>query len=377
MKWHLLSGEYPPNCGGVGGYTANLAAALAAAGEDVDVWVGDPETGRATSPFGVHVLPDRFGPRSRAVLAEAFDRVRGVVLLQYVPNALGAKGVNLAFCRWLRGRRRAGDDIRVMFHEPYMYFSLRRPALSALALAQRVMATTLIKASTQIYYSTDRWADYLGSFGAAGAITLPIPSTITARPSPPAVAEFRRAFARTPAPVIGHFGTYGTDVANELLPAVMELSRRRPLNLALLGQNSGEFSARLASSGAPATMAISATGRLDDESTAAALAACDLLIQPYPDGVTTRRTSLMAGLALGIPIISTTGFLTERLWSESAAAMLVAAGDSVAIATAAERLIDSRAERFELGERGRTVYTQHLSMDVTLRRLRRVIESAA
>ena len=49
------------------------------------------------------------------------------------------------------------------------------------------------------------------------------------------------------------------------------------------------------------------------------IGACDLLIQPYPDGISSRRTSAMAGLALGIPVITTTGSLTESLWAETRA----------------------------------------------------------
>ena len=56
--WHLLAPEYPPVCGGVGDYTALLAEGLRTAGDPVRVW--HPGT-----------LPDRFGPRARAVLDAA------------------------------------------------------------------------------------------------------------------------------------------------------------------------------------------------------------------------------------------------------------------------------------------------------------------
>src|SRR5947209_3461982 len=36
--WHLVTGEYPPRPGGVGDYSALLAAGLAAAGGEVHVW---------------------------------------------------------------------------------------------------------------------------------------------------------------------------------------------------------------------------------------------------------------------------------------------------------------------------------------------------
>ncbi len=51
------------------------------------------------------------------------------------------------------------------------------------------------------------------------------------------------------------------------------------------------------------------------------------MIQPYPDGISSRRTSAMAGLALGLPIVSTSGHLTETIWAEHAAVVLTPIGD--------------------------------------------------
>ena len=143
MMWHLVTGEYPPACGGVGDYSARLAQELAGAGDTVNVWApgGEPDADARTDVrCRIHRLPDRFGPRSRDALARAWQQHPGIVLLQYVPNALGLKGANLRFCRWLHGLARHGVDVRVMFHEPYFYFSLERPWRNVLAVVQRLMA---------------------------------------------------------------------------------------------------------------------------------------------------------------------------------------------------------------------------------------------
>ena len=70
MIWHLVTGEYPPACGGVGDYTADLARALALAGDTVHVWA--PASDESIDGVIVHELPDRFGRGSRQVLAEAW-----------------------------------------------------------------------------------------------------------------------------------------------------------------------------------------------------------------------------------------------------------------------------------------------------------------
>ena len=157
---HMLTGEYPPRSGGVGDYTRLVAGALTAGGFTVHVWcpaVTDGVTGGVT----LHTLPDVFGRGSRRLLEAALAASPGTVLLQYVPNALGARGANLPFCFWLRRMHGRGTDVRVMFHEPYFYFSWRHPLGNVLALLQRVMAAVLLRASTVVYLSTETWVRYL------------------------------------------------------------------------------------------------------------------------------------------------------------------------------------------------------------------------
>jgi glycosyltransferase involved in cell wall biosynthesis len=371
MHWHLLTGEYPPACGGVGDYTAQLAQALVRAGDSVDVWVGAPVQPPATDPVHIHALPDAFGPLSRSVLAGAWTSAPGTVLLQYVPNALGSRGMNVAFCRWLRSQRLADRDIRVMFHEPYFYFTAARPWRNVAAVAQRGMAALLVRAATQLYYSSANWHAYLSSYGADDtAIVLPIPSTIPPAASPAAIDEFRRRFAPG-ARVVGHFGTFGEHVGGELhasLPALFE--RDGNVRVILIGRGSELFARALADRVPGAAERVHATGALSAPDVATAIAACDVLFRPYPDGVTTRRTSVMAGLANGIATVSTDGELTEAVWHATGAAALVPQGDAAAAVAQIRRLLDDRAARAAQAARGREAYRSHFALELTIARLR-------
>ena len=42
MQWHILTGEYPPQPGGVSDYSRMVAHGLAAAGDEVVVWAPSP-----------------------------------------------------------------------------------------------------------------------------------------------------------------------------------------------------------------------------------------------------------------------------------------------------------------------------------------------
>lgn len=372
MRWHILTGEFPPASGGVGDYTALLANALADAGDDVHVWVGGASGRTASARYAVHPLPDVFERRSREVLREAWDAAPGTVLLQYVPNALGRRGMNVAFCRWLLAERRAGRDVRVMFHEPYFYFTLRRPWRNVAAIAQRLMATLLIRASTQLYYSSENWHAYLSHYGADDSgIVIPIPSTIPAQASAAQARAFRDERGWSTAPVVGHFGTYGEHVAGELLGVLVPLLDRYPdVRVQLIGRHGDRFRGDLLRKLPSAADRVQATGELSGADVAVAMSACDVVFQPYPDGVTTRRTSVMAGLRNGVATISTSGALTERVWRDTGAVVLTPRRGTDAAIGEIRRLLDDRAARSAQAARGRDVYVRHFSMELTTATLR-------
>jgi glycosyltransferase involved in cell wall biosynthesis len=384
MIWHVLTGEYPPACGGVGDYTAEVAAALAAAGDTVHVWVA-PHLSRP-SPGGrdrpgviVHALPDRFGRASRRELAAAWRVTPGTILLQYVPNALGARGANLAFCLWLRKIHKAGADVRVMFHEPYFYFSLARPWRNVLAIVQRTMAATLLQAAGTIYLSTETWYRYLRAVGVLPPVeTLPIPSSLPSTPSQASIDHYRREMTPDAALLVGHFGTYGDHVAGELTALLPTLAARLPtIRFALAGAGSREFLGRLREQHPELAGRAWASGRLDGDAVSAVLRGCQVLIQPYPDGITTRRTSVMAGLKNGIATVSTLGFLTEPIWTQSGAVALAPTGDVAGFADAVARLLQDPAGRAALGDRGAQTYRDRFSIEHTVAALRAAPAGAA
>jgi hypothetical protein len=362
LTWHILTGEYPPACGGVGDYSAALAAALAEAGDAVHVWTPAHQT-ELRSGVAVHALPDAFGEDSRDRLDAAFASTPGIVLLQYVPNALGSRGANLPFCSWFSHLRRRVADARVMFHEPYFYFTWSRPWApgNALAVAQRMMARQLLHGAHRVYYSTDTWRRYLPANDDQQALTLPIPSTI---PCAAPAADGERFAA-------GHFGTYGDHVGDELRAILPALAARVPgIRIALIGEGGPAFRDEIGRSEPALARDAWAPGRLDPQAVASALRACDVLLQPYPDGITTRRTSVMAGLKNGVATVTTAGELTEEVWQETGAVALVPAGDAGAFANKTAALLNDATARRELGARGAATYEARFSMARTIASLR-------
>lgn len=359
LRWHILTGEYPPESGGVGDYTAQLAAALTAAGDAVTVWTPGSS------------LPDRFAHASETVLRAAIQKQPGIVLLQYVPNALGARGMNLRFCYWLRDRAREGVDVRVMFHEPYFYFSASRPWRNVLAAVQRVMASILLEASKTAYVSTDTWRRYLTPRRGTSLEVLPIPSNVAPAAFTESPDDLRSRIASSVDPIVGHFGTYGEHVEGELLRVLPFISDRAPgARFAFIGRGSVEFVLRLHRTDPDIAARSWASGPVDASGVSSVLRACDVLIQPYPDGITTRRTSAMAGLQHGVPLVTTLGELTERIWAESGAAALVPVDDAAAFGDAVALLLHDKDAARALGRRGADTYAREFSLERTLAILR-------
>src|ERR1700722_6618645 len=97
-RWAILTGEYPPQPGGVADYTRQVALGLALANDEVSVYAPQHNKGDELDNPRLKIvrLPDNFGPRGLAALDRILSRKQvDRLLIQYVPHAFGAKGMNL------------------------------------------------------------------------------------------------------------------------------------------------------------------------------------------------------------------------------------------------------------------------------------------
>ena len=115
---------------------------------------------------------------------------------------------------------------------------------------------------------------------------------------------------------------------------------------------------------------VRAAGPLGAADVSRHLAACDVMLQPYSDGVSTRRTSMMAALAHGRAAVTTSGVLTEPLWEQSRAVALVAADDIAAMRAALTHLTDDSGERARLGATACALYRERFDIARTIAALR-------
>jgi glycosyltransferase involved in cell wall biosynthesis len=113
----------------------------------------------------------------------------------------------------------------------------------------------------------------------------------------------------------------------------------------------GELRAALGSS-----IAVSGTGALQRDDVSLHLQACDALLQPYPDGVSGRRTTTISALQHGVPVATTIGWLSEEFWKDTKAVEGVSASAPTTLGSAVLRLLEparnaaARASAVELYE---------------------------
>ncbi len=376
-SWQILTGEYPPQMGGVADYSRQVAGGLAIAGADVHVWAPQIGPGQSDEFIPGVTVHREAGSWSHADLdrigstIDRFDTPRRI-LLQYAPNAFSRRGLNFGLARWLAERRMRGDSVRVMFHEvTYITKPGDRIARRVLAFAQRRLAARLLRAADFVDVAIPYWNRMLRPLDCFKTRTytwLPVMSNVPVVADSGGVAEVRRTMASGGvSTTIGSFGTFASDVAALLAEAMIPILSGHPERKAILiGRGSDRIASEWARAHPELAGRIMATGACSLEEISRHLQACDLLIQPYPGGACSKRGSLMAGISHGLPIVTNSGEVMEPSWTASGAIAVAPDGDSAAMVRLAEELLADPVSRARLGASGLALYEDRFALRRTI-----------
>jgi glycosyltransferase involved in cell wall biosynthesis len=376
--WHIVTGEYPPAHGGVSDYSFAVASGLAAAGDTVDVWCPAAAGDRIDVPgVAVHAIAGAWNPSDLRRIDAALKETPGEkrLLVQWVPHAYGRRSLNVAFCRWIRRRARAGDVVDLMVHEPCLAFregSLRQDAAAAV---HRLMAVLLLSRARRVWVAIPLWADRLRPWAMGRNVRfcwLPVPSTVPVLPSNGAAARFKaRVLNRPDGLILGHFSTYPGAMRSDLRALLPQLLADVPeLQVQLLGRGGEQVAGELRAVLGTDAPRVRASGPLSSDELSCHLQACDLMLQPYQDGASTRRTTLMAALAHGLPVVTTIGRLSEPFWRNSGAVAAVPAGDFAAVRRMVSELARQPERRRRLALAARETYDNRFSLSHVIDALR-------
>lgn len=354
--WHLISAEYPPLSGGVGDYTYQVAAGLARTGDEVHVWCC-PSEWPAPSVRGIHVHRElgALGLSDLRRLTRLLDKqpLPRRLMLQWVPHAFGWRSMNVVLCVWLWYRATVKrDQVDIMVHEPFLPFSKRSWRQNAAAVVHRLMTMLLMRTTRRVWISVPAWERRLRPYALGRRISyrwLPVPSTVPVTFSAEEATATRTAVAPDTECIVGHFGTYDRNISlilGRIVPPV--LNAKSTAVVLLLGNGGPAWRDAFLSQHPHLSGRIIAPGRLTGHALSCHIAACDVMVQPYPDGITTRRTTAMAALAHGKALVTNSGSLTEPFWAESGIVSLTRTADAQAMAHAVLRLLRYSDERAAL-----------------------------
>ncbi len=353
----FVTGEYPPLQGGVGAYTAELAAALAEAGRRVSVITGvygQPPRNVAgpvqeTGPVAVYPLVRRWGWRMIGqVGAWAQAHQADWVHVQFQTAAFAMHpAIHFAPDAWQRRGLRVAwtyHDVLVPYLFPKAGNALRRWVTDRPATVCDLTIATNEGDRLHLAPKARRLA------------AIPIGSNIAARAFSAQERAARRA-QRGFAPddlVIGYFGFLNRSKGGLALVETLHriAQRGRRARLLMIGERVGasdptnyaylqEVEAAIAERGLQERVVW--TGRQEDAEVSADLAACDVLLMPYADGASLRRGTLMAALAHGCALVTTTPQAPLPELVAGRDLLTVPPGDAQAAADAVLRLADDPA----------------------------------
>ncbi|MFB3855245.1 MAG: glycosyltransferase [Vicinamibacterales bacterium] len=374
--WHILTGEYPPQRGGVADYTFQVAAGLAAAGDEVHVWcprLPGPSPGAAG--VTIHPVLGAFEPAGLRELGRALDMFEPPrrLLVQWVPHAWGWRSMNVPFCEWLWRRSRHDDSVDLIVHEAFLAFGKGGVRWQAAAAVHRLMTFLVLRGARRVWVTTPAWATMMRRYAIGRNVrfdTLPVPSNVPVVQDPARVRDLRARYVGSQAHLLGHYGTYGRDIAESLVSVVPALLAEGA-SVLLLGRNAARFrSDVLERVPLPAGLRVQAAEELAPRDLSLHLQACDILLQPYPDGATGRRTTLTAALSHALPVVTTVGRWSEPLWQQSRAVAAVPAGDNAALVAAVRHLCEDPVERARLRAAAAALYDRRFDLRHTIEALR-------
>jgi glycosyltransferase involved in cell wall biosynthesis len=372
MRIGLVTGEYPPLEGGVGAFTEQLARALYARGHEIHV-ITTKQSRPADAPriasalfepvaLDYGLLHPRIGRWRWPSLSTVADVVLRhdleIVNVQYQAAAYNMRAAAIHYLPW---RLRGVAPTVITFHDlrvPYLFpkaGGLREAAVRGLA---RRAAGCIATNAADLAALRD-WTD-------APLREIPIGSNIDAyEPNHVEIAEVRDGLGlRADDMLLGYFGFLNeTKGADTLLDALARLDGRH--HLVFIGGQTGASDPRNNEAFLRGLRAqidrlglaerVHWTGFLSPARVSAHLAAADLMVMPYRDGVSLRRGTLMAVLAHGRPLVTTAPVAPTPELRHGENVWLTPPNDAATLAEAIAALAADPTRRTQLGHGAREV----------------------
>ena len=322
MQVIFVTGEYPPQTGGVGDYTARLAATLADRNVKVAVVATNDalsRTAAATSAFAVIRCRRPWSRAARQqVDALAAAHAPSWIHVQYQTAAFRMNpGINLAPRAW----RQANRYVAWTYHDllpPYLFPRIGTQARTRITLRPALDASLVISTNRGDCRRLQAWGYRPHLIPVASNIPALACDAGTRRRTRQAWGAAEDDF------LVGYFGLAQRDKGLQTLVEALRVLRQRDLAVRLLiiggaasaadaGRRACRASVQRLIRTAGLESRVTWTGSLPAADVSRALSSCDAMALPYADGASARHGALAACLAHGCATVTTAPQQTDLL----------------------------------------------------------------
>ncbi len=370
MKLLFIADNFPPVVDGVGDYTYHLGRQLARNGHRVYVICSRKAeiVQFAGTQTGLHVHPviEAWNGQAAGTITGLVDEIKpDWIIPQYVPYSYNYYGVPFWFCRLVYGFKARGYKVALTCHEIFIDLELSRAKYWPVALSQRAIAFALARLADRVIVSIERTQRQLGAFGSK-VTRIPIGSNILPVPvTDDQVQALRRELAPGGEFVFVSFGIRDQDAA---LRVLADLTRAGyPVRLVLLGKLRPEQ--RQHTEGLLRTLGlegkVTMPGYLGNDALYQVLRCGDafMLLEEKRGGLTTKSGSLAAAYAAGLPVLGTSGHMTDGFFRNGDNALFAREGDYEGTLANAKKIMDDAALRARLRQGAQDTQSAQLSWE--------------
>ncbi len=382
MRVALVTRRFPPECCGVGDYTARLAESWARQGHEVTVFVASQRNQKAeirnqkeSEAKEFHVERIRLeGRRDVHAAAQAIADAK--------PERVQIEYSNYGWSRWgfafhvdalVRALRKNGLPVSVALHEFPLEFA-HAPLHAGISLVQRVHFALLVLGADKVLTNTQervrilrRWFPWRRKAIHYRPNSSHIPVTANS-------AEGRSALRAERAPgaelVVATFGMFHP--AKHYEDAIKGVARTRDrlrVALWLLGDEREaqakyleKLRARIRAN--QLEKAVWWSSHQEPSKLSACLQAVDIFVLPQPDGHLTRSSAFMAAASHGLAVIAVRNVENQTEFEHGENVWLVEASRAELFAQAIRHLAGDTALRTRLGRNLQALYKQKFAWEV-------------
>ncbi|MCM2277955.1 MAG: glycosyltransferase family 4 protein [Oligoflexia bacterium] len=382
-KLHLavICPHFPPQPGGVSDYAARLCQEFVREGHAVTAWTAEP---RPEAIPGVDLRPIAANPASgwnaaafRRIEREIRECAASAVILQYTPYLYSPRrwGIHPALSSWFANLGgRLGRPVALLAHELHYPLGLSADRL-CVGTPQFFQFLALAHFADLIWFTYEiPLLRYRRAFpwAAKRFDWFPVGSAIDPRlgESAPLPSEAWHEGKRLLLQFGSSHPSRSFDHSLRALKRAHELlaSRGQEAALAFVGLDDSEVQQKLREHGwtelAPLARGL---GYQSAAATSAWMRRAEVVLAPFVDGISTRRSSVMTALAHGKAVVTTRGVHTDPSVGWDRFTALAGADDPEGFARSAAELLADGARAAELGRAALARYEELFSWETIAR----------